>query len=315
VRRGSTVDGPGMRSVVFFKGCPLRCVFCHNPETQHIGPEIAYSPARCIDCGACVSTCPVGAIQRDAIAPASANGAVRIDRRRCNGCGACAEACGGGALARVGRYWPIDELMELLLRDASFYQHSGGGVTLSGGEPTLFVDYVEALLLALRRCGVHVAIETSGYFDYDVFAGRLLPNIDLVLFDVKIIDRAASTRLLGRPSDLVIDNLRRLLAHRPADVQPRIPLIPGVTDGRDNLSAIVACLSRFGAKSVSLVPYNPLGLDSYARLGRQTPDLPLGSRALEAERRAVETFHAIVREAKRTRESCRPDQGVGSPTD
>jgi len=286
VKRGSLADGPGIRTVVFFKGCPLRCVFCHNPETQQPEPEILFAEEHCLRCGACVRSCPRGAI--DLGSP------FRIDRGRCDGCGLCVTACPGPALRLVGRYWTAEELAELLSRDAPFYRHSGGGVTLSGGECTLFPDYLEALLRLLKGRGIHVALQTSGYFDYEAFAAKILPWLDLVFFDVKFIDRHLSLRYLGRPNDRILNNLRRLLAQGSIEVRPRIPLIPGLTDSRENLTAIVDYLRRCGAADVSLLPYNPLGLEIYTRLGRATPDLPPAFPTPEAERRLVNAFREIL---------------------
>jgi len=278
IRRGSLEDGPGIRSVVFFKGCPLRCAFCHNPEAQETGPELAFASERCIRCGACAAACPLGAIDLDSPA--------RIDRGRCDLCGMCADACPGGALRLIGAWWPVEKLAQWLARDLPFYRHSGGGVTLSGGECTMFPDYIEALGRALQARGIHLALETSGYFDWDAFERQILPYLDLVLFDVK---------LLAGSNPAIRENLQRLLTQPAVEVRPRIPLIPGVTDSRESLAAIVDCLCRLGAREVSLLPYNPLGLAMYARLGKPTPALPQSFMTPEAERRVVETFRALIR--------------------
>jgi len=285
IRRGSVEDGPGIRTVVFFKGCPLRCIFCHNPEAQDPGPELAFAGEKCLECGSCRAACGLQAID---LASAS-----RVDRSRCDLCGRCAEACPGGALHLIGKYWPAGELIDLLLRDDAFYRRSGGGVTLSGGECTMFPDYVQRLLEALKARKVHTALETSGCFEYETFARRILPYLDLILFDVKLADSAASERHLGRPSERMLDNLSRL-ARGPVTLLPRIPLIPGVTDSRENLSGIVERLRRSGAKDVSLLPYNPAGLSTYARLGKPAPELPASFMKPEREREVVEMFREIV---------------------
>ena len=179
VKRGSLEDGPGIRTVVFFKGCALRYVFCHNPEAQESAPELAFVRERCLECGACARACPLGAIDLGS--------AARVDRVKCDLCGLCVEACPAGALRMIGRFWPADELVELLLRDAAFYRHSKGGVTFSGGECTMFPGYLEVVLQRLKERQVHVVLETSGWFDYDIFAEKILPYVDLVLFDVKLV--------------------------------------------------------------------------------------------------------------------------------
>jgi len=286
VKRGSLADGPGIRTVVFFKGCPLRCVFCHNPETQQPEPEIAFAVAHCIRCGACVRACSRAALELDAPS--------RINRSRCDLCGLCAGACPGPALRLVGKYWTVEELAELLLRDTPFYRHSGGGVTLSGGECTLFPEYLHALLCTLKERGIHLALQTSGYFDYETFSAKILPWLDLIFFDVKFIDPGLSAKYLRRPNERILDNLRRLLAQSSVEVRPRVPLIPGITDSRENLTAIVDYLLRCGAANVALLPYNPLGLEIYARLGRPTPDLPRSFSDPEAEKRLANMFREIV---------------------
>ena len=266
VERGSTEDGPGLRSVVFFKGCPLRCCFCHNPETQDPGPEIAFRANRCLGCGACAEACPEGAVDQEA--------AGRVDRARCTGCGACAQACPTGALRLVGRRYDPEELAELLLRDQPFYAASGGGVTLSGGECTLYPEYVEACLQRVKRAGVAVLLETCGEFDYAAFRDHLLPYVDEIYFDVKLADPEAHQRYTGRRNDRILENLRRLAGERGVRVQPRVPLIPGVTATRANLAGIVDLLCELGLPQVVLLPYNPLGRASYEELGREPPAMP-----------------------------------------
>lgn len=266
IKRHSLEDGPGIRSVAFFKGCPLRCVFCHSPETQDPDPEIAFSPSECIGCGACAEACPQAAI--DLGLPG------RILRNRCDRCGACAEACPGKGLRLIGTYYTPEKLAEILLRDTAYYSHSGGGVTLSGGECTLFPEYVGALLVLLKAEGVHITIQTSGHFDYAGFSKHILPHTDLVYYDIKIIDAQAHKRFTGKDNGRILGNFRHLLAERGAAVHPRVPLVPDITATRQNLSAVIDFLCDAGAESVSLLPYNPLGISMWERLGRPKPDLP-----------------------------------------
>ncbi len=298
IKRGSLDDGPGVRTVVFFKGCPLHCVFCQNPEAQELRPELAFTVERCIRCGACAKVCAHDAI--DLSSPA------RLDRSRCDRCGKCAEVCPSGALRILGKSWPVEELVALLVRDAPFYRHSGGGVTFSGGECTLFADYLSRVLRELKARGIHTAIETCGHFDYDVFARLILPFVDLIFFDLKMMDTAASKRWLGCSNELIVANLKRLLSEAALSqmtpdqsqvaerIHPRIPLIPGITDTRENLAAIIAELCALGAKHVSLLPYNPLGLSMYARLGRPTPALPRTFTAPQREHEIVATFRELL---------------------
>jgi pyruvate formate lyase activating enzyme len=287
VKRHSLEDGPGIRTVVFFKGCPLRCVFCHNPETQRRGPEIAFFEERCVRCGSCVAACPRGA--------AVLEHAGRILREQCDGCGICAAVCPGRGLQQVGTYLSPERLVELVLRDLPFYRHSRGGVTFSGGEPTLFPDYLSAVVRPLREARVHVAIQTCGEFDYDELARKVLPFVDLVFYDVKIADREAHRRHTGVANDRILSNLRRLLREAAVPVHPRVPLVPGVTAGPENLGAIVEILRRARARDVTLLPYNPLGLDMAPRLGRPRPPLPASFMKPDEERSVFASFEQLLR--------------------
>lgn len=288
IKRDSREDGPGIRTVVFFKGCPLRCAFCHNPETQEACPEIAFAEERCVRCGECAKACPRAAIafeNRD-----------RIDHSRCDACGQCASVCRNGALRLIGKYWPAEKLVDALSRDAAFYCHSGGGVTLSGGECTMFPGYVQDLLRRLKARNIPVAIETSGYFKWETFSAQILPYLDLVLFDLKLADREESIHFLGQSNEPILRNLRKLLAVRAVEVQVRIPLVPGITDRGSNLAAIVGLLRAAGAPNVSLLPYNPLGLAMYPRLARPVPSLPASFTKPERERELFSMFQSIIAE-------------------
>lgn len=287
VKRDSHEDGPGIRSVVFFKGCPLRCVFCQNPETHEIYAQIAFSPQQCIQCGRCEEVCPEGAALLEAPG--------RICRAACTTCGACTEVCPGGALRRVGRHYTPRALAELVLRDRAFYERSGGGVTLSGGEPTLFPAYLESFLRILKTEGLHVVLQTCGYFHYETFRRRILPYVDLVYYDVKLADPEAHRRYTGRSNDRIFANLRRLLREDNVVVEPRLPLVPGITAGADNLAGVVDVLCDMGAQSLQLLPYNPLGLEMWTSLGRPRPSLPDRFMTQDEERRIYETFQGILR--------------------
>ncbi len=286
VKRHSFDDGPGIRSVVFFKGCPLRCVFCHNPETQSPEPEIAFSARHCIGCGECAEACPHGAI--DLGLPG------RIRRELCVTCGTCAQTCPGRGLRLIGVHYAPEELAELLLRDRAFYRHSGGGVTLSGGECTMHPDYLEVLLNALKRAGVHVVLQTSGFFDYEVFERKILPHLDLIFYDLKIADRRDHERWIGASNQQILANFRRLAASRAVEVAPRIPVVPGITATRRNLAAIVGFLADAGADRVSLLPYNPMGIEMYDCLGRPRPPLPSTFMKPQEQEALGSMFEAIV---------------------
>ena len=292
IKRHSLEDGPGIRSVVFFKGCSLRCIFCHNPEAQDPRAEITFSERKCIGCGKCADSCSEGAI--------NLSSQKRIDRDKCVRCGNCARVCPGNALRLVGCYYPVEALTEILLRDLTFYRHSNGGVTLSGGECTIYPDYLKSLLLRLKSYSLHIVLETSGYFAYDVFRQKVLPYIDLIFYDIKIANPTAHVRHTGRSNRRIFENFRRLLREKEVDVIPRIPFIPGITSTRENLLDIVDFLCEAGAHSVCLLPYNPLGIDKYVSLGRDRPPLSQEFVKPDEERKTYAMFKTII-EAKSSR--------------
>jgi pyruvate formate lyase activating enzyme len=264
IKRHSLEDGPGIRTVVFFKGCPMRCDFCQNPETQNINAEIAFSAAACIGCRACETICPENAI--DLNLPG------RIRRNICTGCGRCTDACPGNGLRRIGKQYSVDEIVEIVLRDMAYYRHSGGGVTLSGGECTMHAAFLESLLAKLRKADLHVILETSGFFDYTTFSKSILPFIDGIYFDIKILDHENHQNHTGRPNRMILENFKRLLLETPEKVFPRVPLVPGVTDTEENLQAIVDFLHESGARRPVLLPYNPAGLEMYDKIGKPRPE-------------------------------------------
>jgi pyruvate formate lyase activating enzyme len=288
IKKDSHEDGPGIRSVVFFKGCPLRCVFCQNIEAQEPKEEISFSDKSCIKCGKCKDICPQKAIDMDLPG--------RIHRDKCSRCGKCANVCPAGALKVVGTYYPVDVLTKILLRYEPFYRHSGGGVTLSGGECTLYPDYLEQLLRNLKKEEIHVVIETSGYFDYDSFSQKILPYVDFIYYDIKIIDPERHKECTRKLNDIILGNLHRLLKESNVEVHARIPLIPGITTSFENLSGIVEFLREAGAPDVSLLPYNPMGIEMATKLGKPKPLLPESFMKPDDEERIYVMFGELIKE-------------------
>lgn len=286
IKRGSHEDGPGIRSVVFFKGCPLRCTFCHNPETQNPRVDIAFYARECLQCGKCAESCPQGAIDL--------SHTKHINRDKCMRCGHCVSVCPVKALRKIGQYYPVSSLIEILMRDLPFYRHSNGGVTISGGECTLYPDYLESLLISLKARQVHLVLETCGYFNFDVFKQKILPYVDLIYYDIKIADPETHRKCTGKMNQRILSNLRSLILEKPAAVHPRIPLIPGITATRKNLSAIVDFLVEAGAENVTLVPYNPLGIEMAVSLGRPQSSFPCRFMKPDEEKEVHLMFKTIV---------------------
>lgn len=258
VQRFSVHDGPGIRTVVFFKGCALACEWCQNPEAIRAAPELSYDEARCLEqCTRCTSLCPENAIH-------GCRGD-RVDFSRCTACGQCVTECPSEALRLIGRTWTTEDLSEALLRDRPFYESSGGGITLSGGEPVLHSRFLERLLPLVKREGVHVTLETCGAYPFALLE-PLLPAIDLILFDFKVADAGRHRALTGRTNEQILANLACLLASdMPIDV--RMPVVPGRNDDASNISASAARLAELGVSSLTLLPYNPLWEAKLARLG------------------------------------------------
>ena len=259
ISRGSVHDGPGVRTVVFLKGCPLRCCWCHSPETQAGPAEVWLLKDRCIACGACLTVCPRSAAGRDR------NGPV-IDRSRCTRCGRCADSCPTGAREIVGHLLDIDTVMDAVRRDVPFFDASSGGVTVSGGEPLAQAEFALALLERCRAEGIHTAIETCGHVSREALQ-RALQFAPLFLYDLKLADARRHQAATGVSNETIIENLRTIAA-QGADIIVRFPLVPGVTDSNDNLKGIAALAASAGVRRIEVLPYHRAGLAKYARLNR-----------------------------------------------
>lgn len=262
IKRNSLDDGPGIRTVVFFKGCLLACQWCQNPETMRPGVQQSVVTERCIACGACRAAC-TSLVARPHVVARAVDG--------CRLCGACAATCPTGARRIVGTRYGVDELVAKLAQDEPFFRHSNGGVTLSGGEPALHPAYVGRVAHGLRSRGIHVLIETAGHFDWARFEEHLLPHLSAVYFDLKLADPDNHRRYTGQTNARILENLEQLVARGGPPVTPRVPLIPRVTDTYENLTALARILAGLGFAEVVLLPYNPLWIGKRVALGLDLP--------------------------------------------
>ncbi len=283
VQRFSIHDGPGIRTTVFLKGCPLRCFWCHNPEGLDLLPALQYWDHRCTRCGACVTVCPDHLHHLE-------SGAHRIDRERCTACFRCVDQCYSGALEPSGRRVRISELLPQLLADQPFFAASGGGVTLSGGEPLMQPQFSRALLQACKEAGVHTTVQTCAATSW-THLRSILAWGDLFLIDIKVLDPMAHKQCTGQSNRRILENIRRL-AETPAPLVFRIPVIPGVNDRPETIAEIARFVStlRTPALTVELVPFHRLATDKYRSLGwtYQAADLcPLSTEAMDSLRAAA----------------------------
>ncbi len=263
IQRFSLHDGPGIRTTVFLKGCPLRCAWCHNPEGIDPGLALAFQPERCIGCGYCFRVCPEGAHRME-------DGVHVLDRERCVLCGECVKECYSGALELVGKEVTAAEVMEEVLRDMPFYETSGGGMTLSGGEPLQQIDFTAGLLTRAKREGLHCCVDTCGFVPYERLE-RVLPQVDLFLFDWKESDPARHEELTGVRNEKIRQNLRRL-HDDGALIRLRCPIIPGVNDREEHFAGIAELAHSLPElECVELLPYHPLGEGKMDRFGLEQP--------------------------------------------
>ncbi|HOT98306.1 MAG TPA: glycyl-radical enzyme activating protein [bacterium] len=263
IMRFAVHDGPGIRTTVFLKGCPLACAWCHNPESISMEPELMLNPDRCIGCGACIEACRQGAIVYTRQGPIT-------HRELCQACGACVEVCPAGGRARVGEVMSTGAVMEAVLADRVFYDQSGGGVTFSGGEPTYQSGFLQALLMASRMEELHTVVDTCGFAPWRFF-DAIAPLTDLFLFDVKMIDPEKHRHWTGVSNRLILKNLERLDADgRPLSL--RLPILPGINDDAVDMEKLMRWLARLRhVRQLHLLPYHPIGNGKYYRLGRNEP--------------------------------------------
>ncbi len=262
IKRDCSDDGPGIRTTVFFKGCPLSCVWCHNPEGVKASPGISFDSNVCnpADCGCpCLKQCCNGTLTVDT--------SLQVDYSLCSRCDNCFEVCPTNALEPVGRWLTEDDLFYEVCVDKTFYDSTGGGVTLSGGEPTMQMEFINCFLQRLKDEGINTAIETCGFFDFSLFQEKALPFLDLIFFDLKLIDDTENKKHTGQSNKIILENFCKLVQNTNVKVIPRIPLIPGITTTSANLTGIGKFLKDLNISNCELMPYNPLWYDKLNKLG------------------------------------------------
>jgi pyruvate formate lyase activating enzyme len=260
VEKYAIQDGPGIRTTVFFKGCPLRCWWCHNPEGQRRSFELVFRPSRCIECGECLKSCTRQAL-------AYLFNRIVIDRKRCTVCGACVRKCPSGALSIAGKKTSVEEVTRIIERDMPFYDESKGGVTFSGGEPLLQPNFLEALLEECNKRGINTALDTSGYAPPGI-VDRFYRKVDLFLYDIKIMDDLKHKKYTGVSNRLILKNLKRV-AKNGGRIAVSLPIIPLINDDEKNIEKTGEFLASLrGVEDVSLLPYHRMGVDKYKSLDK-----------------------------------------------
>jgi pyruvate formate lyase activating enzyme len=269
IQRMSTEDGPGIRTTVFFKGCSLKCKWCHNPESISMQPQVHWIDSRCLGCKTCIDVCPSNALSLT-------SKGVAINRSTCKGCGTCAEECPTTAMELLGKEWTLDDLTNEVVKDKAYFEKSGGGITVSGGEPGMQAEFVGLLLKSVREKGIHTALDTCGLCSTEALE-RLLPYASMVLYDIKEIETEKHKLFTGEYNDRILDNLLYIAEYIRGHVYPatlwiRTPIIPDMTAREENIFRI----GNFIAKNLGdvvnrweLCAFNNLCKDKYIRLGKE----------------------------------------------
>ena len=300
----SVQDGPGIRTTVFLKGCPLRCPWCHSPESQEFNTELNWMAVRCLgldECGKCLSACPKGAVSRGPVTQNAAGEDIAypaVDLSTCDACGACAEACRANALYLCGTDRTVDEVMRRIERDRPFFDESGGGVTVSGGECLCQPEFTLALLTRCKAAGIHTAVDTTGFVPWEVVE-KVLPVTDLFLYDLKSMDSALHRQVIGVPNALILENARRI-AEAGGRLWVRIPVIPMFNDSAAHFEKYGAFLSELkdAVDIVQLLPYHAMGVSKHDRLLKNDKVFvaePPSGELMRARQEQLEAFGLRVR--------------------
>ena len=290
IQKFSVHDGPGIRTTVFFKGCNLKCRWCHNPESISKENQIEFYPEKCIGCGACFTVCPNGVHFLDD------NKEHKLDRSKCDGCLLCAQTCYAGALAGVGQNIEISQLLQSILEDKTYYDNSSGGVTFSGGEAMLQIDFLEKILKRCKVERIHTAVDTAGCVPWNYFE-RILESTDLFLYDIKAADPIRHKQLTGAENHLILDNLNRL-SKAGKKIWIRVPFIPGQND--DQIEGIAQLLSPLKPAKVEVMAYHKLGNSKYTALDLKNELLDMETPSEEQADKAAAILRSYGLNANRT---------------
>lgn len=261
IQKCSIRDGRGMRTTVFFKGCGLHCLWCANPEGISFTPDISLNPVNCMGCGFCLKKCPNGAVMLDE------NGAMRYDRSKCTACGLCAQLCPTEARKQFGQEYTVEELFRRIYQDRFYFEHSGGGVTFSGGEALMQPEFLLELCRKCKEYKIHIAIETCGCGNYEKFS-PCLDYIDFVYFDIKHMDSEMHKKITGQPNIHILENLKKISEHGN-EICVRTPVVPGWNDSDENIRATAEFIAKLGSvRKYELLAYHKLGVNKYKILDR-----------------------------------------------
>lgn len=260
IQKFSVHDGPGIRTTVFLKGCPLRCLWCHNPESQSINKQMLHDKDKCVLCGTCVRICPEKAIKIE-------NNVLTTDPHKCNYCGKCEIYCIPGARQIAGKDYTIEEVFNEVMKDKVFYEQSKGGVTVSGGEPLIHADFVEELLKKLKKENIHTAVDTCGAVSFENIQ-RVAPYTDVFLYDIKLMDDEKHLKFTGMSNKLILDNLKKL-SQIHSSINIRMPIIEGVNADINHIQATIDFIKTLNIKKINLLPYHDIAKHKYKKLDIQ----------------------------------------------
>ncbi|MDA3847847.1 MAG: glycyl-radical enzyme activating protein [Vallitaleaceae bacterium] len=263
IERFAIHDGPGIRTTVFLQGCPLHCLWCSNPESQHIKSRLLFNESKCIGCGKCYDACDYNAIE-------FANNRPEFFREKCVGCRRCEEACPTSAIHFSSKKMSPQEVLDIVLRDKDYFERTSGGITISGGEAFVQFEGFYELLKISKLAGIHTAVETCGEYDISLIE-KTLPYLDLFLFDLKHVDGNKLKEFTGGNLDIILGNIQYIAKNAPEKLQVRVPIIPGFNHNEDAIKQIFNKALDIGVKSIMLLPYHTLGMDKYKQLDRKYP--------------------------------------------